>query len=124
MSDPGILQVRRFRGPQGFIADAIYDEQTGIAEPAVIVDPLDETRRRTIPAGTPHEDLLVPVFRAGKLVYEVPSLEKVRARANEQLAALHPSIKRFVNPHGYPAGLERNLNDLKTELILKARGLA
>jgi nicotinate phosphoribosyltransferase len=35
---------------------------------------------------------------------------------------LHPSIKRFDNPHLYPAGLELSLHGFKTELILRAKG--
>jgi hypothetical protein len=31
-------------------------------------------------------------------------------------------IKRFSNPHECPAGLELGSHDLKTELVLKARG--
>ncbi len=80
ISDPGILQVRRYRGAAGFIADAIYDEPTGIAGQATIVDPLDDTRRRSFLPGTAHEDLLAPVFRAGRQVYDVPTLEQVRSR--------------------------------------------
>jgi hypothetical protein len=29
-----------------------------------------------------------------------------------------------VNPHQYPVGLERNLFDVRTRLILEARGMA
>ena len=67
VSIPGILQVRRYRSGKGFIADAIYDTLTGIDGDAItIVDPLDMTRRKTVRAAMPHEDLLVPIFRAGK----------------------------------------------------------
>jgi nicotinate phosphoribosyltransferase len=69
-----------------------------------------------------YEDLLVPILRQGKLVYKVPSLDAVRARAQRQLAMLHPGIKRFDNPHQYPAGLELTLHEFKTELILRAKG--
>jgi nicotinate phosphoribosyltransferase len=129
VSNPGLLQVRRFRNAaagDGFIADAIYDEPTGVADgqPTTIVDPLDMTRRKTIEAGTPHDDLLVPVFRGGELVYQRPALEETRRRAAAQLAGFHASVKRFLNPHQYPAGLERRLHDLKTELVLRARGHA
>jgi nicotinate phosphoribosyltransferase len=48
-------------------------------------------------------------------------LESIRARAQEQLAMLHPGIKRFAHPHQYPAGLELGLHELKTRLILQAR---
>ena len=34
---------------------------------------------------------------------------------------LHPGIKRFDNPHQYPAGLESGLHELKTRLILAAK---
>ena len=36
---------------------------------------------------------------------------------------LDPSVKRFLTPHRYPVGVEQSLHDLRTRLILKARGL-
>jgi nicotinate phosphoribosyltransferase len=121
VSNPGVLQVRRFRAGGEFVADAIYNEPAGIPEPATIVDPLDLTRRKTIDRGTSFEDLLVPVFRGGKLVYGAPTLEDVRKRTAAQLAGFHAGVKRFLHPHQYPVGLEKGLFDLKTELVLKAR---
>jgi nicotinate phosphoribosyltransferase len=122
-SNPGIQQVRRYSGPDGYVADVIYDEETGIDAAPVVVDPLDPTRRKRIAADTPFTDLLVPVLRAGRLVYEAPPIEAVRARAREQVARLHPGIRRFVNPHQYPVGLALELHELKTRLVLEARGL-
>jgi nicotinate phosphoribosyltransferase len=122
VSIPGLLQVRRFEGPEGHVADAIWDELTGIPEEPVIVDPLDHTRRREM-EGAPHQDLLVPVYRGGKLVYQRPPLEALRARTLSELTKLHKGIKRFVNPHQYPVGLEKRLFDLRTRLVLEARGL-
>jgi nicotinate phosphoribosyltransferase len=123
-STPGILQVRRFRRDGEFMADMILDElQPPAAGDVTLVDMKDPTRRRIVPAGTPCEDLLVPVFRNGQCVYEGPSLTDTRRRAQEQLAGFHSGVKRFLNPHEYPAGLEKGLHDLKTELILEARGL-
>jgi nicotinate phosphoribosyltransferase len=85
------------------------------------VDPFDPTRRREIPADTVGEDLLVPIFRGGRRVYDPPPLAESRSRAATQLAGFHPGVKRFVNPHQYPVGLERRLFDLRTKLILDAR---
>jgi nicotinate phosphoribosyltransferase len=121
-STPGIQQVRRFSGPEGFVADVIFEEESGIGEPPVAVDPLDPTRRKRIPAGTPFEDLLVPVVRGGRVVYEPPPLRATQARAKEQVARLHLGIRRFVNPHQYPVGLSLPLHELKTRLVLEARG--
>ena len=89
----------------------------------VIVDPADATRRKRVAKGTLFEDLLVPVFRQGELVAELPDIQAARARTQAQLAQLHPGIKRLVNPHEYPAGLELGLHELKTKLILQARGM-
>jgi len=122
VSVPGILQVRRFRSDGEFIADAIYDTLRPEPKTWTIVDPMDMTRRRSIPPGTAHEDLLVPVVRGGQVVYDLPPIREVRHRTQSQLAALHSSIKRFVNPHRYPVGLEEGLFNLRTDLILRARG--
>jgi nicotinate phosphoribosyltransferase len=117
-STPGLLQVRRFPD-----ADMILDELT--PEPTrTIVDPLDLTRRRTVAPDAPHEDLLVPVFRQGRCVYALPSIEEIRARRAAQLGRFHDGVKRFVNPHQYPVGLEERLYELKTRLTLEGRGAA
>lgn len=121
VSVPGILQVRRFRGSDGlFTADAIYDIDRRIECPATIIDPTDAARRKVI-ADCEGEDLLVPVFSKGSRVYQPPSLDEVRRRTQSQLAALHPSIKRFINPHRYPAGLEGRLFDFRARLAERAR---
>ncbi|MBK06493.1 MAG: nicotinate phosphoribosyltransferase [Deltaproteobacteria bacterium] len=123
ISNPGLQQVRRFSGSNYFIADMLYDEELG-PDTNVIIDPSDNTRRKHMTETDPFEDLLVPIFRAGSLVYEAPSIHDIRARAHTQLATFHKGIKRFVNPHSYPVGLEQRLYERKTELILKARGFA
>ncbi len=93
----------------------------GLPPSPEMVDPLDFTRRRVIPEGTPYEDLLVPVLRGGEPVSTPPPLAGSRARAAEQLGQLHAGAKRLVHPHAYPVGLERSLYDLRTRLILEAR---
>lgn len=122
VTNPGILQVRRFFRSGEFIGDAIYDEARELPHKITIVDPADATRRKHFPAGTKYEDLLVPILRRGKLVYDMPSLDDIRARAQKQIAMLYPGTKRLENPHQYPAGLELSLHELKTELILRAKG--
>ncbi|HEU4383057.1 MAG TPA: nicotinate phosphoribosyltransferase [Anaeromyxobacteraceae bacterium] len=123
ISLPGIPQVRRYQGEESFLADVIYDETLGLPEAPEMVDPADMTRRRRIPAGTPGEDLLVPVVRAGEPAWRAPPLAAARERAKSQLARLHSGLKRFVYPHQYPVGLERSLFDLRTRLVLEARGV-
>lgn len=121
-SIPGILQVRRFADPKGlFAGDAIFDIPTGIESPCLIVDPTDQARRKKLEADWKSEDILVPIFRKGSLVYDVPDLPAVQRRTQEQLGRLHPTIKRFVNPHRYPAGLESRLNAIRLDMIERAK---
>ncbi|HEX9049201.1 MAG TPA: nicotinate phosphoribosyltransferase [Anaeromyxobacter sp.] len=119
---PGILQVRRFSRGGEFLADAIWDEALGLPAPCVMVDPVDPLRRREIPGDAQGEDLLVPVFRGGRRVYAPPPLADVRARAGAQLARFHAGVKRFMNPHEFPVGLERRLHEQRAGLVLAARG--
>jgi nicotinate phosphoribosyltransferase len=122
VSTPGVLQVRRYRNHARAVGDAIFDENHPLPDGCTIVDPLDATRRKKIAARTAGEDLLTPIFRGGKRVGDVPGLEDARRRVRQQLELFHPSIKRFVNPHEYPVGLELGLHERKTRLILEARG--
>jgi nicotinate phosphoribosyltransferase len=128
VSTPGVLQVRRWFEDPGApgrrpLADAIYDESGASAARMTIVDPLDMTRRQVMPEGSSHEDLLVPIFRCGRKVYQSPDLASIRQRAAEQLASFPSGVKRFVNPHEYFVGLERGLHERRTRLILQERGL-
>ncbi|MBN1901963.1 nicotinate phosphoribosyltransferase [Candidatus Sumerlaeota bacterium] len=121
INNPGILQIRRFRSEKEFTGDMTYDINMGLQDGNTMVDPMDMTRRKYIPSETPYTDLLVPIFRNGKQVYEEPGIKDIREYAKKQLDSFHSGVKRFVNPHRYPVGLEQNLYELKTNLILKAR---
>ncbi len=121
-STPGILQVRRFFRGEEAMGDCIYDQRYPLEDGCIIVDPADPTRRKTLPAGLPWAELLVPIFRQGKLVGPLPSLDEIRQRTQKQLSQFHPGIKRLVNPHQYPAGLELNLHERKFRAILQQRG--
>jgi nicotinate phosphoribosyltransferase len=121
-SIPGILQVRRFHNPDGlFAGDAIYDIPTGVESDCRIVDPTDQGRRKRMDPNAHAEDVLVPVLRKGVLVYDAPDLLSVQRRTADQLGRLHPTIKRLVNPHRYPAGLESRLNALRMDMIERAK---
>jgi nicotinate phosphoribosyltransferase len=123
VSNPGIQQVRRYGDGGQWTADVVWDELLGMPEPSAMVDPQDPTRRKALPAGPQCVDLLVPVFRQGRRVYDPPALPAVRDRVQAQLAGFHPGVKRFLNPHQYPVGLEGSLHDLKTRLVLAQRGV-
>ena len=122
-SVPGALQVRRFHQPDGrFIADAIYETDLGISEPSEIVD--IETKNKTqIAPNTRYSDLLIPIFRAGQLVYETPSIEASREHTRKQLSCAPPEILQLNDPSPYKTGIERSLHELRSKLIARAKEL-
>jgi nicotinate phosphoribosyltransferase len=123
ISIPGLQQVRRFRRGSEFIGDMIHDLSAPDAGVRTILDPFDATHHKVIADDAAFEDLLVPIFRAGEFVYDAPTLAATRERTHAQLAGLHPSITRFLNPHSYPVGLSPSLHSLRARLIAEARGV-
>jgi nicotinate phosphoribosyltransferase len=130
-TNPGLLQVRRYletrldasRG--AYAGDMLIDELIPPAPGDVtMVDPLDLTRRMRFSEDAPYTLLLQPAMRAGARVREPEPLSAARERAGRELAGFHAGIKRLVNPHRYPVGLERGLHERKTALVLAARGEA
>lgn len=121
VSFPGTLQTRRYRVRDEFIGDAIYDTDIGVGDEPLIIDPADPTRRKRMPKSAEAEDLLVPVMRNGELVHTQSKLDDSRARTASQLALFHGGVKRHLNPHRYPVGLESRLHEQRTRLIIEAR---
>ena len=116
-SCPGLLQVRRFCEPDGkFVADAIYEIDHRVSKPCVIVD-LQTEQETEIPANMEYSNLLVPIFRKGELVYQVPNLAASREYTRQQLNYLQSEIARLDNPRAYSVGLEKSLHALRSTLI-------
>jgi len=124
VTTPGLLRVRRYADAAGlFTGDMIYDELAAPVGDCVMVDPADATRRTSYCGANAAEELLVPVFEDGRLVYDAPPLAESRQRTLDQLARLDPSYRRFLNPHVYKVGVELGLHERKMALIRAARGV-
>ncbi|MBP0968989.1 MAG: nicotinate phosphoribosyltransferase [Oscillospiraceae bacterium] len=100
------------------IADqlCVYDETIDENQPLVIFDQHNPWKRKTVENFTARE-LMVPIFRGGKLVYKVPSIQEVREYCLSEVDSLWDEVKRFENPHGYYVDLSQKLYDIKTELL-------
>ncbi|MCB1113745.1 MAG: nicotinate phosphoribosyltransferase [Chlamydiia bacterium] len=122
LSNPGILQVRRFEKGGQYLADMIWDEKAfDESVSAKIVDPLDPTQEREIPSDWVGKDLLKPIFKSGKKVYDLPDLKTIKARTELELKKLHSGTKRFMNPHKYVVGMESGFLTRKLDLVRKLR---
>ena len=121
VTNPGMLQVHRHLLDGEAAGDVIVDELNEPTDERMIVDPMDATRHKHIAPNTQVVPLLEPVFQQGKLVNPPPDAHAAKARLQEQLGLFYDGIKRFVNPHEYPVGLEPGLHERKTKMILAAR---
>ncbi len=121
VSNPGILQVKRFVANGKNLCDVIYDLNMPWKLDCLSIDPLDPTHIHSIKEGVQNQDLLVPIFKNGKSVYKRPPLNDIRQNTLKELSQFSIGIKRFLNPHVYPVGMEKRLYDLKIELIRQIR---
>ncbi len=103
------------------IADlmCVYDEEIS-GDEIELFDPNQTWKRKTVRDVIVRE-LLVPIFKDGKLVYTCPDIESIRTYCKEQIETLWEEVKRFENPHVYYVDLSQKLWDIKHELLRKAR---
>ena len=120
MSNPGILQVRRFVRDGQFAGDCLYDTRTGVSDSGEMICVRSGTERIALPR-TQSSDLLKPIFRTGRCVYDLPDIHTIRARAFEQTRMLPEHVRRLVDPLNYPTGLDTELHNEKLKLIAAHR---
>lgn len=118
---PGISQVRRYFDERGYIADMLYDEIIGAKQTPKIIHHINPGDIMHVKASWKYEDLLVPMMRKGKIVYQSPSLEKIREKTIKELNKLEPSMRRFLNPEPFFAGIEERLYEKKLAMIEEIR---
>lgn len=109
VSTPGILQVRRYSMSNGQpFGDMIWNMDNKELFPRI-----QSFDGRTIVANNRlFKDLLIPIFKQGKLVYQSPSIHQIRAYRQEQV-----DLFQKVDFKLYPKGLEQQLNQQKLTLI-------
>ena len=66
-------------------------------------------------------ELLVPIFKGGRLVYQQPTLPEIKTYCQAQMETLWDEVKRFENPHTYYVDLSKALWDVKRELLAAAK---
>lgn len=122
VTNPGIKKVIR-----------IYDKETGklkvdlitleeetidTHQDLVVRDPKARWKKMKLKAGSfTARELLVPIFRGGKCVYESPNVMEIRAYAKGELDTLWDEYKRLINPASIPVDLSDDLYYLKERML-------
>ncbi|MDR2671866.1 MAG: nicotinate phosphoribosyltransferase [Coriobacteriales bacterium] len=113
---PGLLAIRRYFDTDGLMAgDMIFDLQNP-PHTDLITDPFNPLRQKDL-GGLEHDEVLQPLARAGRVISPPPAALKARENTLRNLERLSPSIKRLLNPHSYPVGLEATLLQQRDELL-------
>ena len=122
ITNPHYKKLYRFFGKDNgkALADylAIYDETIDDSRDMEIFDPEATWKRKNVYNFTAKE-LQVPIFKSGKLVYQLPTLEEIRTYCAQQVDTLWEEVKRFDNPQTYYVDLSQKLWDIKYGLLKK-----
>ena len=122
ITTPHFKKIYRLRGKDTGKAEAdllcLHDETIDENE-IELFDPIHTWKRKTLNNFTA-EELLKPIFKNGKQVYELPTIEEIRNRCKSELEGMWDEVLRFENPHNYYVDLSQKLWDIKDEMI-KAR---
>ena len=100
----------------------VHDEEIDFTKPLELFDP-NATWKRKVFTDIEAKELLVPIFRNGELVYEIPDLQSSRAYCQRQVDSLWDEVKRFENPHNYYVDLSQKLFDIKQDLLNRHEGM-
>lgn len=100
------------------IADVLTLREESIDDtaPYEIFDPEHTWKRKTI-TNFYAKELQVKYIENGKLIKEMPSIEKIRRYCNSQLDTLWDEVTRFENPHNYYVDLSEKLWSVKNRLL-------
>ena len=120
ITNPHFKKVYRFYSKDSGMAEADYiclhDEVVDDTQPLEICDP-DATWKKKVLTDFTARELQVPIFRGGRLVYQKPALDDIRAYCADQLTTLWPEVLRFDYPHNYYVDLSEKLLKIKLDLL-------
>jgi nicotinate phosphoribosyltransferase len=94
----------------------MHDEKPDFTKPLELFDP-KAPWKRSVQEDYKAVELLRPIFKNGKRVYDLPSLEEIRKYCAEQIDLLWDTVKRFDYPHEYYVDLSQKLWDLKNDML-------
>ena len=120
-TNPGVKKIVRIFKDGMAQADLICleDETFDTSKPLTVFHP-EQTWKKTTFTDYQLKELMVQIFKDGKLVYDMPSLKEICDREDESIASFFPEYRRVVNTQEYKVDLSQKLWDLKRELLNSA----
>ncbi len=120
ITNPGVKKIVRFyNGNSRMVGDLLtqVEEPLPSNEPVRAHHPMYDYMKKVYKPPFTAEHLMEPIFLGGEQVYESPSLQAIRARAQRDIQRLEPEYQRFSNPHIYKVSLSDRVHNVKKELL-------
>ncbi len=125
ITTPHYKKLYRLYGRESGKAEAdlicLYDETVDDSQPYELFDP-EHTWKRKMLTDFVAKPLHAPIFKDGKQVYELPSIEEIRAHCAADIESMWDEVRRFSNPHNYYVDLSQKLWDIKHSMLKERKG--
>ena len=117
-TNPGVKKIVRIYTDGMAMADLIClaDDTFDTSVPLTIFHP-EQTYKKTTFENYEVKELMVDIFKDGKLVYERPSLVEIGKYCDKSKAEFFPEYRRVVNTQEYKVDLSENMWNLKQKLL-------
>ena len=124
ITTPHFKKVYRLKGRETGMAEAdlicVHDEVVDDTKPLEIFDPV-HTWKTKLMEDFVAEELQKPIYRGGVQVYELPTIEEIRAHCAKSIREMWDEVRRFTNPHNYYVDLSEKLWTVKNDMIKERR---
>ncbi|MBO7326744.1 MAG: nicotinate phosphoribosyltransferase, partial [Clostridia bacterium] len=117
-TNPGVKKIVRIYTDGMAMADLICleDDTFDTTKPLTIFHP-EQTYKKTTFDNYEVRELMVDVFKEGKLVYNKPTLEEIGKYCDKSKSEFFPEYRRVVNTQEYKVDLTENMWNLKHKLL-------
>ncbi|MBO7221876.1 MAG: nicotinate phosphoribosyltransferase [Clostridia bacterium] len=117
-TNPGVKKIVRIYTDGMAMADLICleDDTFDTTKPLTIFHP-EQTYKKTTFDNYEVRELMVDVFKEGKLVYNKPTLEEIGKYCDKSKSEFFPEYRRVVNTQEYKVDLSENMWNLKHKLL-------
>ncbi len=126
ITNPGVKKAVRMYDKKGQMrGDVLFldDEEIPGKQSFKVHHPIFPHVFKTYPRHFKMRELMVSIFKKGKLVYDSPDAHKIRKYTMKNLKELDAAYKRFHNPHTYHVSLSPLLFRTKQRLLHEAAKL-
>lgn len=119
ITNPGLKKIFRIFDEKGYAkADliALKDDAVDTTKPLTIFHP-EHTWKKTTFTKYSVKEIMIDLYKDGKLVYDLPALTEIANTADESVNHFYPEYLRTVNTQEYKVDLSDNLYSLKMQMI-------